>query len=306
MTTDAPDKAPELTPEQLQQVLKQLRDSGMLSQLQADLKDDLEDDLQRNRFMGDSEGLEGAENGLGSGGFPWRYWKRNDGRVITGPEPRETMYAIFVAKGYQPLFEYGNLPSPGAPVPCCRHLSMKDNQYHILFAKGGAKELSVDQIINAGWHEKPPTVHGKVVTFPQLAGIEIETVECPECDKPLYGIRGTPRIIQHMRQHGRAQHGWNRRETNEMLVEAGYLSELPSSTRRSLSPATQAAIANQLEDEEEMTPELLRAARALLAQQKQQARQPEPETQAPEQTEPTQTAPTPPAGIKVTKGATGK
>lgn len=286
--------APTLTPEQLAQALEILKASGALDQLKADLSSELSEEMARSgRFTGESMDIE--EGGLGSGGFPWHYWKRNDGRVITGPEPRETLHVIYKRKGYVELAQYGNLPSPGAPVPCCRHLQQKDHQFHVLMANGGAKELSIDQIINAGWHEKPPVVHGRTIRFPQLEDVVIETVECPECDKPIYGVEGTNQIIVRMRQHARSAHGWTRKETSEALVEAGYLDAMPTTVRRTLSRKTQAAINKAPVDDDEEDDE---AQRAFVAAHSQQAQQPASQESEPE-------AAQPPAA-RVTKGATGK
>ena len=85
----------------------------------------------------------------------------------------------------------------------------------------------MSQILAAGWHLKPPVIHGKPVTFPQLKGIAIEDVECDECDKRISGKVGTNQIVSHLRQHGKAVHGFSRRDVDEMLYRIGYLSEEP-------------------------------------------------------------------------------
>ena len=210
--------APVMSKEELMALL---RENGILDEL----KDELMESMPTNRYAG--EGGDGIEQGMGGGGFPWRYWKRRDGRVITGPEPRETLYQIYIRKGYTPLPQYGNLPSPGAPVPCCPNLKMKEQQFHVLLANGGAKELAIAQVLAAGWHENPPTVHGKKITFPQMKDVVVDSVECDECDKPIVGVKGTNQIISAMRQHCRAAHNMSRRDVDEMLWRIGYLDNEP-------------------------------------------------------------------------------
>ena len=212
-----------------EQLLEMLRESGVLEEL----KDELRADGPMNPFSGagaDSGVDMGA--GLGSGGFPWQYWRKRDGRIITGPEPRETLYRTYQRKGYTPLPQYGRLPTPGSPVPCCTNKFMRTDQYHVLFVNGGAKEFPLNQILAAGWHLKPPVVHGKTVKFPQLKGVEIDEVQCDECDKPIWGVKGSSTIVQGLRQHCKAVHNFNRREVDDMLYRVGYYTEAPKSSPR--------------------------------------------------------------------------
>ena len=210
----------QLSPEDIRRLV---RESGILDEM----REELMDSMPVNAFQPDQEGMANLEAGMGGGGFPWQYWKRRDGRVITGPEPRETMYQIYMRKGYTPLPGYGKLPTPGSQVPCCPNLKMKENQFHVLLAHGGAKEMAIAQIITAGWDIKPPVVHGKAVEFPQLKGVTIERIECDECDKPIAGVKGTNQVMTALRQHGKAAHGFARRDVDEMLYRIGYLQDEP-------------------------------------------------------------------------------
>jgi len=63
-----------------------------------------------------------------------------------------------------------------------------DEPWRLIFQKGGAKEFPVDQIIAYHWHVRPPYKEAK---FPQLQGVEIEDLPCPECDK---GIFSSPNL----------------------------------------------------------------------------------------------------------------
>lgn len=203
-------------------LLKMVRESGILEEL----ADEVRATGPAHQFASDDEGFVQLEQGLGSGGFPWNYWRKRDGTIITGPEPRETLFRTYQRKGYEHLPQYGPLATPGSPLPCCRGF-MRTDQFHVLLARGGAKELSVQQVLAAGWHRNPPVVHGKTIVFPQLEGLEIENVECDECDKPFAGIAGTNRVVNGLRQHCQAVHGFGRREVDEMLYRIGYLNDAP-------------------------------------------------------------------------------
>lgn len=199
-----------------EEVLAYLTESGMLDVLREELAM-----TPNNQFAEvNSEGVVEFSQGMGTGGFPWIYWKKADGRVITGPERRETMYPIYIRKGFTPMEKYGLLPTPGSPVPCCKGKFMRTDQFHVLLARGGAKEMSLEQIVYAGWHENPPVIHGQTIEFPQLKGKHIDKVECDECDKPIYGVKG--RLIATLRQHCKAVHGLARRDVEEMLNRVGY------------------------------------------------------------------------------------
>ena len=212
MTTDAPSR---------EELLAMIRESGVMDDLAEELRN-----VPTQQFAGEDEGYVRLEQGVGAGGFPWHYWKKRDGTVITGPEPRETLFRIYQKKGYRHMPEYGLLPTPGAPLPCCKGF-MRTDQFHVLMAKGGAKELSVRQVLAAGWDINPPTVHGKVIDFPQLRGVEVERLECDECDKPIAGVAGTNQVVVALRQHGQAVHKFSRRDVDEMLYRIGYLDNEP-------------------------------------------------------------------------------
>lgn len=51
-----------------------------------------------------------------------------------------------------------------------------------LLERGGAKELSRQQIIDMGWAHHPPVIDGKPVVFPQMEGVEVEPLSyCEFC-----------------------------------------------------------------------------------------------------------------------------
>ena len=54
-----------------------------------------------------------------------------------------------------------------------------DEPWRLLFQKGGAKEFPADQIIAYRWHIRPPY---REAIFPQLKGVDITDLPCPECD----------------------------------------------------------------------------------------------------------------------------
>ena len=57
-------------------------------------------------------------------------------------------------------------------------------------------------------------------------------MQCDECDKPIWGVKGSSTIVQGLRQHCKAVHNFNRREVDDMLYRVGYYTEAPKSSPR--------------------------------------------------------------------------
>lgn len=205
-----------------EQLLALVKESGIMDELRAEMLDSMP---MQNFSSPDGDAEFGA--GMGQGGLPWNYWKRLDGDVVWGPSSEREIptYGVWSRKGYKHLPQYGLLPTPGSKWPCESNMACKEQPLHGLMANGGAKELSIRQIISAGWHLKAPVVHNKTIVFPQLKDVEIEDIECPECDKRISGIKGTNEVLNVFRQHSSAAHGFARREVDEALWSIGYLAE---------------------------------------------------------------------------------
>lgn len=70
-------------------------------------------------------------------------------------------------------------------------------QWRILFQRGGAAEFPPDQIVAFGWHLRPPY---REVAFPQMAGVVVYDLPCPECDR-VFSSLGERQVAQFLRQH---------------------------------------------------------------------------------------------------------
>jgi hypothetical protein len=140
-------------------------------------------DLQEFAVRGDREGRYGK-----GGNDIWMYWRipeRTDaqGNVqharIVGKPAWPVEFMRQVRKGMQPLPEYGEF-FPEAVKYKGQAWQYQSNPYRLLLLKGGAKEFSVGQLVELGWHRKPPI---KGIEFPQLAGLTFEDHVCATCRK---------------------------------------------------------------------------------------------------------------------------
>ena len=66
-----------------------------------------------------------------------------------------------------------------------------------IFQEGGANEFPVDQIVAYGWHRRPPY---REVTFPQLQGVAVFDLPCPECDR-IFGSLNERETAQMLKTH---------------------------------------------------------------------------------------------------------
>jgi hypothetical protein len=174
-----------------------------------------------------------------------------------------------VRRGWTPLFEYGQFGSAAYYM---------DHPYEPLFQAGGARELSVAQIVSMGYHLRPPVVPtcerhvgtdghlthagsaggrnarergcwngARPVHFPQLAGQDVPA-EPPECD---YCGRDDFPTDAALRQHQSVMHA-DRRQQVELAdgIVAGLLrtGSLPGGTSSAADIATAVVLAlRQLE-----------------------------------------------------------
>jgi hypothetical protein len=78
-------------------------------------------------------------------------------------------------KGMIPLRKYGKF---AYPFDRASGVDVSRERYKIILQSGGAHEFPVEQILELGWHRRPPY---RGVKFPQLRGVEIHDVRCPVC-----------------------------------------------------------------------------------------------------------------------------
>mgnify|MGYP001560288915 CR=1 FL=1 len=115
------------------------------------------------------------------------YYRRlKDGWIVTAPAwPSFEQDMRF--KGFERLHQYGtftcdmgekkNRDVRGQPLDVIRE------PWRLILQQKGATEFSVAQIIAFRWHIQPPY---QEVKFPQLQGLIITTLYCPECEQGVF------------------------------------------------------------------------------------------------------------------------
>lgn len=130
------------------------------------------------------------------------YYKRPDnGWVVTAPVWTSFRNDLEY-KGFKYLPQYG-----AAPLDLPGNKSTKDvngrlfstveEPWRLIFQKGGAHEFPVSQIIAFRWHIHPPY---REVEFPQLEGVKIYDLFCPECDA-IFSSDFEQEAIEQLRTH---------------------------------------------------------------------------------------------------------
>lgn len=116
------------------------------------------------------------------------YWRKDNGWIITGNIGTPANRSHFELKGFTALPQYGTFkPGSGDSQAAPNETDVNGapwnpalEPWRMIFQKGGAKEFPVAQIIAFQWHIRPPY---REVTFPQLAGVDVYDIPCPECTR---------------------------------------------------------------------------------------------------------------------------
>jgi hypothetical protein len=109
------------------------------------------------------------------------YYRKPDGWIVPA-QSAPNYFAGKLARGFTPLPQYGTF-TPGQMsedvrgIPFDAHTEM----WRVIFQKDGAEAFPVEQIIAYNWHLSPPYAG---VTFPQMEGVEVPELDCPECEIP--------------------------------------------------------------------------------------------------------------------------
>lgn len=126
----------------------------------------------------------GEDGGVKKGGA-YIYWRKSDGTIIFGPNtPSERME--YESMGFTPLDKYGTFRATAVGWSPMRE------PFRQLIALGGEVEFTAEQIIDNGWHRKPPY---DGIVFPQLEGVETHDVQCAVCNK---WLKDSQRLGVHM------------------------------------------------------------------------------------------------------------
>ncbi len=130
------------------------------------------------------------------------YWRKvTNGWIVCAPGwPQE--YAKRLKRGWTPLPQYGTFV-PGRVSEDARghRFDAHREPWRVIFQKGGAEEFPLDQVIAYNWHLTPPY---REVEFPQLKGVDVDVLDCPECNLPPF------HETDHLAQHLRIRHEYTR------------------------------------------------------------------------------------------------
>ena len=107
-------------------------------------------------------------------------------------------------KGNVFLQRYGTwvLPGPGAGSTVTDLKGVRfnpgDEPWRLIFQHGGAHEFPLSQIIAYRWHITPPY---REVVFPQLEGVKVYDLFCPECETGTFSSVVQGEAVDMLRQH---------------------------------------------------------------------------------------------------------
>lgn len=114
--------------------------------------------------------------------FKYMYWRKKDGFISIGPA-WATDYMLNVKTGMTPLDQYGEFSMHRSAEQ--NFDAYHENGWRQIFARGGAKEFSVQQIREHGWDLKPPLgiKTSPMELFPQLQNEDLTRYKCAHCKK---------------------------------------------------------------------------------------------------------------------------
>lgn len=166
------------------------------------------------------------------------YYRRVDGWIcVSSTHPINRLN--FETKGMVYLGDYGDFKlgtRHGKPQEKDRRgasWNPADEQFRLIFQHEGAKEFAAEQIIAFNWHLTPPY---REISFPQLKGLEIFDLQCPECSDVVFSSLVEQQAIFNLRAHLTSR----MRETHSYsvtdLTELGKEWKLDFHTARSRKP----------------------------------------------------------------------
>ena len=178
------------------------------------------------------------------------YYRRDDnGWIITAPVwPSYRSDMEF--KGYVFLPQYGTWVH-GTPWGNTNRddrgigYNALQEPWRRIFARGGAKEFPVTQIIAYGWHRQPAY---REVTFPQIKGVKIYDLPCPECSR-VFGSMTEDEAVANLRTHLTSTvdrpHSYSPTDLRELGKELGVNFDSARIRRYHQEPAEEAVRAQQ-------------------------------------------------------------
>ncbi len=140
------------------------------------------------------------------------YWQKPDGWIIVGPSaetgangrPLTAQAEGLIRRGWKPLVEYSYTDRVNSKTGHretielnADHLNTPD-RYYWLFANGGARLFTIEQIVEHHWHLHPPFGMAKSV-FPQLLEWEVpEAYWCPACPPGRPAKNSEEQVVTHL------------------------------------------------------------------------------------------------------------
>ncbi len=92
-----------------------------------------------------------ASLGMRLESIPWMYWRKKDGWIVVQQTDASSWQKLYLLRGWQPLRQYGlfvlNDKKSGFDAR---------DQYAFLLRHGGKDEFGIEQVIELGWHRRPP------------------------------------------------------------------------------------------------------------------------------------------------------
>lgn len=174
----------------------------------------------------------------------WRRPKNGTARSewIVSSQNTPSSYMRNAKKGVTPLLEYG-LFTPGQNSRDKNGVfwNAAKEPWRLIFQMGGAKAFPASQIIAYRWHIMPPYAG---VEFPQIDGMDIDIIECPECEKGIFAY------ARDLGDHLRLGHGWNPAELREYGREIGMSFARQRQTRAARTLAEPIAELVELEQQD--------------------------------------------------------
>lgn len=128
----------------------------------------------------DSSGVQPGSRGL-------KYWRRKDGWIVRN-QAAPTESERNRRKGMVSLDDYGEFFEFNKDEPLGRGKKVwypRLEPYRRILLNDGAKEFCIEQIVESGWHVKPPY---KGVSFPQMDGVKVYDEKCGVCGKKFYAL----------------------------------------------------------------------------------------------------------------------
>lgn len=194
------------------------------------------------------------------------YYRQPNGWITVSPITDLEQLA-YIKEGWQPLSKYGAVEMTSA--------YMAEHPFELLFLRGGASEMPIDQVIGLGFAMNPPIVpscgrridqfhklhnancwdDAKPVNFPQLEGLDIVSFPCTLCSRvlPTTKARDQHESVAHKDEKGDIR-------TGEVLAAAMVKGLRPPEAVTTAPPPGQQENADLLEEIERLKRQLAQRA----------------------------------------------